>query len=209
MLSHNPSPKALLFDFGNVFIQVEFDRTWLALCQLQPQLTRDEFYAFLHSHAHLEFELGQLTPQAFFRALGRQLRLDATPDILCNAWNLALGDAYADIDAWIHRLAQRLPLYMFSNTNETHYLCWKEKYRDLLRPLRQIFTSHELGMRKPSHAAFRSVLKQMNMRAADVMFFDDRPENTAAAQQVGMTTVQVRDAGQLSEVLCTLYQTST
>jgi putative hydrolase of the HAD superfamily len=75
----------------------------------------------------------------------------------------------------------------------------------VLAPLRRVFTSHELGLRKPDPAIFRRVAEIIGVPAARIRFLDDAPANVEAAAATGMTVTHVdapaRTAAWLREAL--------
>lgn len=60
-----------------------------------------------------------------------------------------------------------------------------------------VLASHHLGVRKPDPAFYRALLEQLDRPAGAVAFVDDRQENVAAADQVGMPAHRFVDADTL------------
>ncbi|MCW5938417.1 MAG: HAD-IA family hydrolase [Fimbriimonadaceae bacterium] len=73
-----------------------------------------------------------------------------------------------------------------SNTNEAH---WDEMLRSGRFPtvagLQVKVASHELGLSKPDPAIYAAFLAAAPCRREDVVYFDDHPENVAAARALG------------------------
>lgn len=63
------------------------------------------------------------------------------------------------------------------------------------------FSSCETGRRKPEPDAFRYPLALTHRRPEETLFLDDREENVAAAAQLGLRTVLVRDPERVREDL--------
>jgi putative hydrolase of the HAD superfamily len=53
---------------------------------------------------------------------------------------------------------------------------------------------------KPEPAAYRAVLTGLGARPGDVVFFDDRPGNVAAAAEMGIDARLFEDPAQFDEV---------
>jgi HAD superfamily hydrolase (TIGR01509 family) len=51
--------------------------------------------------------------------------------------------------------------------------------------------SHELGLAKPDAAAYREFERLTASRGDEILFFDDLPENIAAARSIGWQCVQI------------------
>jgi putative hydrolase of the HAD superfamily len=63
------------------------------------------------------------------------------------------------------------------------------------------FSSCFTGRRKPDPAAYRAVLDITHRSPDETFFLDDRPENVAAADSLGIRTLRVLDPGRLREEL--------
>ena len=61
--------------------------------------------------------------------------------------------------------------------------------------------SYSLRSLKPEPECYRAVLAMLGAGPADVVFLDDRPENVAAAQALGIRSVQFTDPGQARAAL--------
>jgi putative hydrolase of the HAD superfamily len=49
-----------------------------------------------------------------------------------------------------------------------------------------LFLSHETGSYKPDPAAYQDVINKLSLTPQQILFFDDKPENVAAACEIGM-----------------------
>lgn len=59
---------------------------------------------------------------------------------------------------------------------------------DLTKP-QHAFTSYELGLLKPDTEIFTTVLERLNTSAEEVLFFDDKKKNVAAAKSLGINGI--------------------
>lgn len=64
--------------------------------------------------------------------------------------------------------------------------------------------SCELKITKPDTACFTAALARLGAEAADVIFVDDRPDNTAAAAAVGLRSVRFTSPGHARALLAVL-----
>jgi putative hydrolase of the HAD superfamily len=67
--------------------------------------------------------------------------------------------------------------------------------------LDQRYYSCRLGAAKPDPRAFRLVLSDLGAQPGDVLFIDDRPENTRTARDLGMQAIAFTSASALSREL--------
>jgi putative hydrolase of the HAD superfamily len=64
------------------------------------------------------------------------------------------------------------------------------------------YYSCRLGAAKPDPRAFQIVLRDLGAKPDEVLFIDDRTENTAAARNLGMRTITFTSASALDRELC-------
>ncbi|MBI5397855.1 HAD family phosphatase [Candidatus Woesearchaeota archaeon] len=60
-----------------------------------------------------------------------------------------------------------------------------------------IFTSYELGFRKPDPQIYWAVVKELNMKPEEIIFFDDDPENIVSAKSIGMHAILYESVTQM------------
>lgn len=66
--------------------------------------------------------------------------------------------------------------------------------------------SHEVGFRKPDPRIFRAALEKAEVVAEEAVFIDDKPANTAAAQNIGMTAFLFESPEKLEKDLHDLFE---
>jgi HAD superfamily hydrolase (TIGR01509 family) len=195
---------ALLFDFGNVLVNVHFERTfaaWAAATGTDADVLRarfqfDDLYA-----AH---ERGEIGAGAYCRHIRRMLDVDIPDEMLLAGWNALIGEPLEGMRELVASLSGKLPLYVFSNTNSVHYAHWGPLFTDLLQPFSRVFCSHELGVRKPDAAAFERVAQEMRVPVNRIAFFDDFEPNVLGARSVGLKAFHVAGAADVAAGLAAL-----
>ena len=183
---------ALLFDLGGVLLGIDFDRViahWdhasgVPAATLKPR--------FDHGVAYQRHERGEIDAAAYFEALRGSLGIDLPDADFAEGWDRVFLDEIAPTVALLPRLAQRIPLYLFSNTNETHRRFWMAHHAEALRPFKRIFVSCEMGLRKPERASFEHIARAIGVPLERILFFDDTLENVEGARAAGVPTVWVR-----------------
>ncbi len=192
---------ALLFDFGNVIVDIDFGRAIAAWARaagvapesLAPRFTYDACYQAL--------EVGAIDGATYFAALRKTLGVALSDAQLLEGWNAILGEPRPGIEHILGALASRFPLYVFSNTNPMHRAYWSTRYREMLTPFAGIFCSCDLGVRKPAPEAFRRVADQIGVPPARIAFFDDLVENAEGACEAGLAGFQVLSVADMRRVL--------
>lgn len=192
---------ALLFDFGGVLVDIDFQRTfatWAELAGVAPQAVSERFAFDAAYEAH---ERGEIDGAHYFALLRQSLGIDLSDAQFLAGWNALFLEALPGVAELLPVLAARWPLHLFSNTNRLHHDCWRTRHAGLLAPFSQVFCSHALGERKPTRAAFDQVVRRIGVPAGRIVFFDDLAENVAGARQAGLQAWQVRSVGDIRAVL--------
>lgn len=194
-------PQVLLFDLGRVLVDFDFGRAleaWAPHSALSPEALR---LAFRHDEAYERHERGELTAAQYFAHLAATLQLDASPAQIEQGWNAIFLDEIVRTRRIVEQLRGRLPCHVFSNTNATHLAACRARFPALFSAFDGIFTSHELGLRKPDRAAFERVCALIGCPPDAVLFFDDLAENVAGARAAGLQAVQVRSPDDVAAAL--------
>lgn len=184
--------QALLFDLGGVLIELDWDAVfaqWASCCTADAARLRERFSFDPPYERH---ERGEITARAYFASLRGSLGIDLTNDEFRAGWERVFAGPIAPTAALLRRIDPRMPLYLFSNTNEAHRAAWMHDYARELAPFRRIFTSCEIGIRKPDRAAFEFIVQEIGVAPARILFFDDTESNVEGARRAGLQAVHVR-----------------
>lgn len=183
---------ALLFDFGGVIVEIDFDRVcarWAELAGVPVEHVRSRFS---HGEAYERHERGEIDMAAYCAAVRHDLGIDLDDDAITDGWQRVFVREIEPTVQLLRKLRGRVPLYLFSNTNVTHHAFWRDRFASALAPLDRIFVSNEIGARKPERAAFERVAAQIGVPLRRILFFDDSAVNVEAARALGMHAVLVR-----------------
>jgi glucose-1-phosphatase len=186
------TPQALVFDLGGVLVDIDFGRAfaaWGAAAGVPAAALAARFSVDEACSAH---ECGAIDDAAYFAHLRRSLGIELSDDQMLVGWNAIIGEPMPGIEGLVRALAERLPLYVFSNTNPAHVAHFTPRFRPLLACFRRTFTSCDLGARKPEAEAFARLAASIGVPPARLVFFDDVAENVAGARRAGLQAFQVR-----------------
>ena len=112
--------QALVFDLGGVLVDVDFGRAfaaWGAAAGVPAAALAARFSVDDACCAH---ERGAIDDAAYFAHLRRSLGIELSNEQMLAGWNAIIGEPMPGIEALVRALAERLPLYVFSNTNPAH-----------------------------------------------------------------------------------------
>lgn len=194
-------PEALLFDFGNVLVHIDFERVFAHWARAAGASVQQVSSRFTFDEPFKAHEDARLEAAAYWARLRSTLGIDLTDAQFLEGWNAVFIDEVGGIGELLAELAQEYPLYLFSNTNGAHFDAARARFPHLLRHFRSLYLSHELGMRKPSAEAFRHVAALMGCQPEAIAFFDDLAENVDGAKSVGMQAHQVASVAEIHRAL--------
>ncbi len=178
--------KTLLFDFGDVFINLDKSATLKHLAQfgitkLSPeQIEKNKAY-----------EVGKLSSQDFISYYRTNLKdNNASAEAITTAWNSILLDFPLQRLEFLKELKKKgeFQLILLSNTNDLHISWIKEQvnfYEEFKNCFDAFYLSHEINLRKPNANIYEFVLDQHQLKPKEVLFIDDTKENTDAAKSLG------------------------
>ncbi|MES2686560.1 MAG: HAD family phosphatase [Pseudomonadota bacterium] len=193
----NPEPtrtpvRALLFDLGGVLINIDFNCAfahWQTLSPLSLEVIRDRFS---FDAAYEQHERGEITADAYFAHLARQLELQPDQQAIARGWNAIFTGQISETLALVRAARAHLPCYAFSNSNTVHQAAWSGQYPDVVQAFDRIFVSSDIGLRKPERRAFEHIANAIGVPAQAILFFDDLAENVTGARAAGLQAVLVR-----------------
>ncbi|MBU6122490.1 HAD family hydrolase [Hymenobacter siberiensis] len=189
----------LLFDFGGVIIDIDYDATPTAMRRLSRAGSTIAFSQASQAELFDRFETGHLTPAEFRAGLRAAYALDATDAELDAAWHAMLLDVPAERLALIGELRrQGHQTALLSNTNKLHITEINQRLagqygfqNGIADVLDRVFYSQEMGLRKPGEEIFRHALREMNWQPKDVLFIEDSPQHIATARRLGLQVLHL------------------
>lgn len=131
---------------------------------------------------------GLMSAREFRQTIAATTAGTLTADDVARVHEAWLGDPYEGVVDLLIELAERpnIEIALLSNIDELH---WARLMGGVLAPLsprvHHRFPSFELGLAKPMPGIYRHVQDATGHAGAQVLFFDDAPENIAAAAALG------------------------
>jgi putative hydrolase of the HAD superfamily len=178
--------KNIIFDFGDIFINLDKQATYKALAALGVSEISDDMINVYH-----QYEKGLISTESFIDFYEQRFNIPKTE--LVSAWNAILLDFPKNRLDFLKEIAanKKYRLFLLSNTNELH-IQWVQNsmgekfYNEFKNCFEQFYLSHEINLRKPDSEIYEFVLKQNNLVANETFFIDDLKENTDQAHQLGI-----------------------
>jgi len=176
---------AIIFDFGDIFINLDKPATISGLQKLGMTEWNNEF-----DQLNLSFEVGAISPEDFVGSFQKQLP-NASKEEILKAWNAVLADFPFYRLEFLQELSKKYRLFLLSNTDSIHIHTFETKsgvsfYQDFYACFEKVYFSFDIGMRKPDPKAYQFVLEENNLIAENTLFIDDKTENTDSAAALGI-----------------------
>lgn len=189
--------KALIFDLGKVIFEVSFEMAyayWGKLAGLDSEIIRKRF------HFDFQYDLfseNKITAEEYAKHVSKLIEFELSLDDFETGWNRIYLDAFPGIDKTLIKLKQEYRLVALTNTNAVHARVWPEKYAEELQHFERIFSSHEMGVRKPEKKAYTMVLDYLGLSPGEVIFLDDTVPNVLGAENAGIKGIVVTSSSQM------------
>jgi putative hydrolase of the HAD superfamily len=178
--------KNIIFDFGDIFINLDKPATYREMAKLGVTDITEEMMSVYH-----KYEKGLISTEAFLNFYHDKFSI-AKEDLIF-AWNAILSDFPKKRLDFLKDLAdsKKYRLFLLSNTNDLH-IKWiqdslgKVFYNEFKNSFEQFYLSHEINFRKPDSEIYEFILKENNLISDETLFVDDLKENTDAANKLGI-----------------------
>ncbi|MCJ8277412.1 MAG: HAD-IA family hydrolase [Bdellovibrionales bacterium] len=183
------SYKLVIFDLGNVLINIHFDqcfRAWskksgLEVSKISSWFSEDEMYQ--------KHERGQITGHDYFEYVNQSLNMGLSYEDFLEGWNSIFGVAIKETAEFIEAYSSKIQMCALTNSNKLHRDAWTELYRKELSRMDKVFCSSLIQTRKPEPYSYNHVLNEMNITASEAIFLDDKLENIEAARELGINSI--------------------
>ncbi len=179
--------KTIIFDFGDVFLNLDKPATARELKKLEISHFSEEML-----HQNKLYEKGLITSEEFISGYCESFP-KLTSDTFRNSWNAILVDFPEHRLKFLKKLKQEksYKLILLSNTNHIH-IDWVKQNVSFFEEFKNCFDafylSQEINLRKPDSEIYEYVLEKHDLKPGETLFIDDTPENTEAASKLGIHT---------------------
>jgi putative hydrolase of the HAD superfamily len=190
--------KNIIFDFGGVILNLDYQRTIDAFRQLGVK-DFDQSYSQLNQTELFDrFEQGETSSSIFRDGLRQAFGKPVSDEKIDIAWNAMLLDLPSERLEVLERLHSKKRLSLLSNTNEIHVQAFESNFKeihgfdDLTGFFDQVYYSCRMGMRKPERRIFDFVIKEQKYIPSETLFIDDSPQHVEAARNAGLNAYHLR-----------------
>ncbi|MEP0985575.1 HAD family phosphatase [Ekhidna sp.] len=190
---------AIIFDFGNVLIDLDYPRVIRRFSEVAKKNTDEIEEMVVTSPVLQQFERGMIDPAEFRAEINKLLGTNMGERQFESIWNSMLKSITKERMDKVLKIGEKYRTYILSNTNIIHEIAYEEMIMEetgkasLRDFVDEVFYSHEIGLRKPNLNCYEYVIDEIDNYPSRMLFLDDRLDNVEAAQIAGMKAVQVLD----------------
>jgi FMN phosphatase YigB (HAD superfamily) len=180
--------KAVVFDLGKVLVDFDY-RIAVRRIAARSKMTPEELgHHMMQSPLLLDYETGLLTSEEFYERVRAGTGFEGGFEEFGNLF----GDIFVPIESMVQLHAslrqQGHPTYIFSNTNELAVRHIRRNF-PFFTNFDGYVLSYEHHAMKPDAKLYEVVERQSGRRGANVLYLDDRPENTDAGAARGWQVI--------------------
>lgn len=183
-----PRPRAVVFDLGKVLLDFDYQialRRLLPRCRIGAEALR---HLLLDERLLVDYETGLISTAEFIARLTAATGYEGTEA----EFRAGFGDIFAPIEPMValhaELRARGVPTYVLSNTNELAVDFIRGRYPWFAK-FDGYVLSYEHRAMKPGPALYAVAERLSGCHGAELFYFDDRPENVAAARARGWQAV--------------------
>ena len=184
--------KAVIFDFGGVLINIDYQAPRLAFEALGYQAFGNSYSQAEQQEVFDWLETGKISATQFYDEMRRLSGLSLSNEQIRQAWDSILLDLPDDRLALLPQLKQAgIACFLLSNTNQLHietiYQGLMERgIHDFPSNFNKVYLSYECGLRKPDESFFQLLLEEHQLSPQDCLFIEDSPQHRTTARQLGI-----------------------
>lgn len=194
---------AIIFDFGGVLINIDYDATIEAFRKLGLESFDEMYSKAAQTNLFDDFEVGKISQQRFINGILNYLPPGVTPNQVVHAWNaMILNVPAAVVDLLLQLKQSGKRIYLLSNTNEIHipmaYLRWKKVSPMMPSDIfDRVYLSHEIKLRKPHVETFKWVIEDAILDPEKTLFIDDSIQHIDGAKHAGLQVYHLKEQDEL------------
>ena len=199
--------KNIIFDLGNVVIDIDPQLTYEAIAALSPSFSAPEIEESIKENKLWHnYEKGLISDAEFRDLLRQHFELEATDKEIDDAFNALLLDIDPDRIDLIERLSTKFRIFVLSNTSAIHMVEFENilarcTERSSIWPLfEKPYFSFDMGLLKPDPQIYKTVLQEAGLVASETLFIDDLKPNIDAASQLEINTIHLQRPQTIADI---------
>lgn len=182
--------KNIIFDLGGVILDIDYQKTINEFEKLGVLNFETIFSQSSQNTISDKFEKGEIYEQEFYESIKKISGVEFSFSQYQFAWNSILLDLPQERISVLKELKNKYRLFLFSNTNETHY----NKFETLVKSdfdsiFEKTYYSHQFGERKPNTVAFEKIINENGLNREETLCIDDSIQHIESAKRIEIQTI--------------------
>lgn len=195
----------IIFDFGGVILNIDFQKTIDAFEKLGMENAREMYSKNIQNQLFLDLEKGSISPETFRKEIRKFLKKEVNDSELDEAWNALLCDLPAHRIHLLEKIKNNYTILLLSNTNIIHYNHYvkdiqKLGYQDYDALFHHAVFSFKVGLIKPHQEIWDFMISEFNLNPKQALFIDDSLPNVESAEKSGFKGFHLGDGKEFSEI---------
>lgn len=187
MVSLSIPDRVVVFDYGEVLSMSPSEHDRAAIVAV-AESTDDVFWPVYWAHRD-DLDHGVVTVAEYWARVGADLGREYSPSHVQRLWAV-------DFRSWISVEPGAIDILDDLQAGGTRLALLSNAGFDFGDPFRRspmgryferVFVSAEVGLIKPDPEIYRLVARELGVEPADLVFVDNKPENVAGAESIGVT----------------------
>lgn len=188
----------IIFDYGNVVINLDFGATYRAFEKLGVEGAEETWGNIAENQLVKQYERGEVGSSEFRKLLADAFSLEVPDAHLDWAWNQLLRDMPSARIELLKKIRNQYRTFLLSNSNEIHYNHYAQELKsvheiehfDLL--FEKAYFSYQVNLAKPGPDFYQLLLNDHLLNPKETLFIDDLKQNVEAAQKLGLNTIWLK-----------------
>ncbi|MGM0612842.1 MAG: HAD family hydrolase [Bacteroidota bacterium] len=182
--------KNIIFDFGGVIYDIDFDKSKKAFQTLGVTETHLPFTEPSVKSIFDNLETGKLFPGQFYDQIRQTTNINMSDNQIREAWNALLIGFVKERIYLLEKIYNHYNIFLLSNSNFIHYQRYREEleqafgYKSFNELFHKAYFSHEMGMQKPHPEIFETVMQEQMLAPEETLFIDDTREHVESADRL-------------------------
>jgi len=199
--------KAILFDVGNVIINIDVEKAILAFSELTFKSPARVNQLFADAEVFKKYETGYYSDDEFRDVIRQILSYPLNDQEIDQAWNALLLDVPKKRLDFLESIKMKYPIYLLSNTNNIHIEQCKQYFRtkfgipNFETIFSETFLSYKMGLWKPDYKIYDAAISKIGCKPEEILFLDDNQDNIDAATDLGIQCIKINPPDCFTEIL--------
>jgi HAD superfamily hydrolase (TIGR01509 family) len=180
--------KAVVFDLGKVLVDFDYRIAARRIAARSKMSPEQLMAALVRSSLFLDYERGRVTRRELFNDICRATGFNGSLEEFAVFFSDIFSEIKPMVELHSELRTRRFATYVFSNTNDLAIEHIRRAFPFFANFDGYIF-SYEHGVIKPEPGLYEVLERQSGRRAGELLYLDDRPENTQAGAARGWEVI--------------------